>query len=56
MSKYQTSVKRCEYYNSYVYKGVISKGNWKRILWQEFDTESDALEWANTVRKQEYRG
>ena len=55
MSKYETSVKRCEYYNSYVYKGVISKGNWKRILWQEFDTESDALEWANTVRKREYR-
>lgn len=56
MSKYTAGAKRCDYYSTYVFKGVISKGNWKRILWQEFDNEAEAIEWANTVRKREYRG
>lgn len=54
MTKYITGALPCKNSVRDSFKGVISKGNWMRILWQEFDNEVDAIKWAKTVKNKEY--
>ncbi len=56
MSEYVAGAMPCKNTVKECFKGVISKGLWKRILWQEFDNENDAIKWAQTVKTKDYKG
>jgi len=55
MSEYTTGAMPCKNSVKDSFKGVISKDNWTRILWQEFDNKEDARQWAQTVMNKEYK-
>ncbi len=54
MNKPKITIKEFNYYTKSVFKGVLTKGIWKRILWQEFDSKQAAINHANRVLHKEY--
>lgn len=55
MTKYIADAIPCKNTVKDAYKGVILKDNWKRILWQEFDSKDNAIEWAQEIINKEYK-